>query len=239
VRLVVNASTGAVVQQLDYDEFGNVQATSFDTTCAPTAQYFPFQPFGFAGGLQDRDTGLVRFGARDYDPQVGRWIGKDLSRFAGGLNLYEYAGDDPINKVDRSGRNVNVLVWGLGTILCPECDAVALVGGIVAGGFVLGYAILNSEPGAQDPGGGGNCPVDPQPPDISDFNDPANPPGDDWEWRGPDAPGGPNGGWYNPETGETLHPDLDHGPPQGPHWDWIDPLGNGWRIGPDGTVTPK
>ncbi len=32
-----------------------------------------FQPFGFAGGLWDRDTGLVRFGARDYDPEVGRW----------------------------------------------------------------------------------------------------------------------------------------------------------------------
>ena len=28
-------------------------------------------PFGFAGGLHDRDTGLVRFGYRDYDPEVG------------------------------------------------------------------------------------------------------------------------------------------------------------------------
>jgi len=31
-----------------------------------------FQPFGFAGGLYDRDTNLVRFGARDYDPETGR-----------------------------------------------------------------------------------------------------------------------------------------------------------------------
>jgi RHS repeat-associated protein len=62
------------------------------------------QPFGFAGGLWDRDTGLVRFGARDYDPQVGRWISKDPSRFHGGdTNLYVYAGNDPVDKVDLSG----------------------------------------------------------------------------------------------------------------------------------------
>jgi len=104
VRLVVNASSGAIVQQLDYDEFGNILPSSFDTTCAPSAQCFPFQPFGFAGGLQDRDTGLVRFGARDYDPQVGRWISKDPSGFAGGdTNLDVYAGNDPINHIDPSG----------------------------------------------------------------------------------------------------------------------------------------
>ena len=60
-RLVVNAASGAVVQRIDYDEFGQVVQ---DTNPG-------FQPFGFAGGLYDRDTGLVRFGARDYDAKVG------------------------------------------------------------------------------------------------------------------------------------------------------------------------
>lgn len=36
-----------------------------------------FQPFGFAGGLYDWDTKLVRFGARDYDSGIGRWVAKD------------------------------------------------------------------------------------------------------------------------------------------------------------------
>ena len=36
-----------------------------------------FQPFGFAGGLYDPDTGLVRFGARDYDAETGRWTSKE------------------------------------------------------------------------------------------------------------------------------------------------------------------
>jgi RHS repeat-associated protein len=110
VRLVVNAATGAIVQELDYDEFGNVLQSSFDTTCAPNAQCFPFQPFGFAGGLQDRDTGIVRFGARDYDPQVGRWLSKDSSRFAGGLNFYGYAGGDPVNFIDPNGKIIVPIV---------------------------------------------------------------------------------------------------------------------------------
>ena len=64
-----------------------------------------FQPIGFAAGLYDRDTGLVRFGARDYDPTTGRWTGKDPILFAGQQsNLYVYAGNDPIDYRDATGR---------------------------------------------------------------------------------------------------------------------------------------
>ncbi len=60
--------------------------------------------FGFAGGLHDRDTSLVRFGARDYDPAIGRWTAKDPIDFAGGdLNLFGYVLGDPINGVDIFG----------------------------------------------------------------------------------------------------------------------------------------
>ncbi|MFN8514261.1 MAG: RHS repeat-associated core domain-containing protein [Chloroflexia bacterium] len=94
VRLVVNAATGQVVQRLDYDAFGNVTA---DTNPG-------FQPFGFAGGLYDRDTGLVRFGARDYDAATGRWTARDPIGFAGGqANLYAYTHGDPVNFTDLEG----------------------------------------------------------------------------------------------------------------------------------------
>ena len=72
---------------------------------AVTADSAPgFQPFGFAGGVSDTDVGLVRFGARDYDPTTGRWTTKDVSRFGGGLNFYDYAGLDPVNVVDPDGQ---------------------------------------------------------------------------------------------------------------------------------------
>jgi len=93
VRLVQNTSTGAVAERIDYDEFGNVLVDS-----APG-----FQPFAFAGGLRDLETGLMRFGARDYDPVTARWTAKDPLRFGGGLNFYQYNGGDPINGNDPSG----------------------------------------------------------------------------------------------------------------------------------------
>jgi RHS repeat-associated protein len=63
-----------------------------------------FQPFGYAGGLYDADTGLVRFGARDYDPEIGRWTAKDPIRFGGGDTLlYAYARSRSVNRADRSG----------------------------------------------------------------------------------------------------------------------------------------
>lgn len=106
-RLVVNTSTGQIVEQIDYDEFGNVLN---DTNSG-------FQPFGFAGGLYDEDTKLVRFGARDYNATVGRWMAKDPIGFGGGdPNLYGYVLNDPLNAIDPTGLQGNVCVCG------PEND---------------------------------------------------------------------------------------------------------------------
>ncbi len=108
VRRVVNAESGAVIQQLDYDAFGNVLV---DTNPG-------WQPLGFAAGLYDpgaRDPAcvlaggrycgaLVRFGARDYDPEVGQWSARDPVLFGGGdANLYAYTGNDPVQRTDPSG----------------------------------------------------------------------------------------------------------------------------------------
>jgi RHS repeat-associated protein len=96
VRLVINSATGQVVEQIDYDEFGR---RVNDTNPG-------FQPFGYAGGLQDQATGLVRFGMRDYDAEVGRWTTKDPARTPLGIaRSYEYSYSDPINYVDRGGNS--------------------------------------------------------------------------------------------------------------------------------------
>jgi RHS repeat-associated protein len=93
-RVVVRVADGTIAQRMTFDESGRVLQ---DTTPG-------FQPFGFAGGLSDRDTGLVRFGARDYDSHTGRWTATDAVRFAGGqANLYGYSFGDPVNYVDPNG----------------------------------------------------------------------------------------------------------------------------------------
>lgn len=118
-RLVVNSATGAVAQRMDYDSFGNVTQ---DT--APG-----FQPFGFAGGLYDRDTKLLRFGARDYDPLTGRWTAKDPIGFAGGdANLYAYVAGDSVNFIDIQGSSPIIAAAIIGGIIGAGLDIAAQLG---------------------------------------------------------------------------------------------------------------
>ena len=149
VRLVIDVATGTVVQRIDYDEFGVVLADSNPG----------FQPFGFAGGMYDPDTGLVRFGARDYDAAIGRWTAKDPIGFGGrDGNLYRYASANPLNRTDPTGRFSLLSAFGgasLGGVLnvalslsdpnaTQEEVVRALVSGSVSGffaGFGAGPAI--------------------------------------------------------------------------------------------------
>lgn len=95
IRRVVDTATGEVVQAFDFDAYGRVLR---DTNPG-------FQPFGYAAGHYDPQTGLVRYGARDYDAAIGRWLAKDPSLIAGGdTNLYAYVDGDPIGYVDPDGR---------------------------------------------------------------------------------------------------------------------------------------
>lgn len=115
-RLIVNVADGSIAQRMDFDEFGNL---TNDTNPG-------FQPFGFAGGLYDRGTGLTRFGARDYDPEVGRWTGKDPIMFRGrDSNLYAYSVGDPINFFDPTGE-----------IIAPLVPAIILGAGATIAGVV-------------------------------------------------------------------------------------------------------
>lgn len=94
VRMIVDIESGELVQRIDYDEFGRIVLNTNPG----------FQPFGFAGGIYDPQTELLRFGARDYSPLAGRWVQKDRARFeTGALNMYEYVGGDPVNLIDVSG----------------------------------------------------------------------------------------------------------------------------------------
>jgi len=55
------------------------------------------------GGLYDADTGLVRFGARDYYAKLGRWTSKDPILLDDGTNVFAYVGADHVNWVDPEG----------------------------------------------------------------------------------------------------------------------------------------
>lgn len=119
VRLVINVATGQIIQRMDYDEFGSVTQDSNPG----------FQPFGFAGGIYDRDTGLVRLGARDYDPISERWTTKDPAGFEGGENFYLYGAGDPVNTIDVTGEAPFLVVpAGIGAYARCTASCTALAG---------------------------------------------------------------------------------------------------------------
>ena len=95
-RFVVDDATGSVVKTIGYDTFGHQRTDS-----APSFVL----PIGYAGGIYDPTTGLVRMGRRDYDPSTGRWTARDPAFLTGGqLNLYAYVESSPIGLRDPSGQ---------------------------------------------------------------------------------------------------------------------------------------
>jgi RHS repeat-associated protein len=143
VRLVVNTSTGYIRQRLEYDAWGNVLV---DTNQG-------FQPFGFAGGLYDPDTKLLRFGARDYDGSVGRWTCKDPQTSTVSVgSLYTYCQGDPVNYIDPSGLfSLRSFLCGIAravlTTVVSAAAAVAVVAALpveAATAAILAAAVLGS-----------------------------------------------------------------------------------------------
>jgi RHS repeat-associated protein len=112
-----------VVKRIDYDSFGNIITDSNEVFKIP---------IGFAGGLHDRDTGFVRLGFRDYDPDIGRWTAKDPIFFAGGdTDLYGYVLNDPINLIDPLGLEFSDILPGIKK---------AIVEGTRGGAYAVGEA---------------------------------------------------------------------------------------------------
>ena len=101
-RYVVNVANASDVPfSASYSAFGAVTGAGLD-----------WLVFGFAGGIYDADTGLLRYGLRDFDPALGRATARDPARFTGGTNLWVYAANDPVNQRDPTG--------GLPSMECVE-----------------------------------------------------------------------------------------------------------------------
>ncbi len=94
--VVIADGEGKPVRETEYDAYGKVLRDSNPSFALA---------IGYAGGLSDPLTGLVHFGKRDYEPEEGRFTERDPSLFGGGLNLYAYAGDDPIDNSDPTGMS--------------------------------------------------------------------------------------------------------------------------------------
>ncbi len=55
------------------------------------------------GAYTDTETGLVLMGHRYYDAGTGRFLTRDPIGYNGGINLYGFTGNNPVNESDPSG----------------------------------------------------------------------------------------------------------------------------------------
>jgi RHS repeat-associated protein len=126
VAALVNTGNGSIAAQYEYGAFGElIRATG------PMASV---NPFLFSTEYRDAESGFYYYGCRYYNPTTGRWIGRDpAEEEVGGLNLYGFVGNSPLNYVDWLGLEWKVSRTGGGraTATCDCGDTVATLAAII------------------------------------------------------------------------------------------------------------
>jgi len=106
-------SNSGTVQSTDlYDSYGSRTGT--------TSQPDPWGYEAQEGYTTDTETGMLLLTHRFYDPSNGRFLTRDPMGYSGGINLYGYVKNNPINFTDPTG-------YWIGTALCDLCDVVSVI----------------------------------------------------------------------------------------------------------------
>ena len=121
--------TGAAVRYYDYNDLGSVANTTTSSGAATSS--YSYDAFGnqltpqitsdtnrylFSTKEFDSRSGLDYFGARYYDPEIGRWLTPDPLGMVDGPNTYLYVNNNPVNLVDPYGLVGVVLTGNPGTL---------------------------------------------------------------------------------------------------------------------------
>jgi len=93
-------SNGATVAEYGYDPYGE--------TILESGVLKDLFKIRFSSKYLDVETSDYNFGRRFYDPWLGRWLSPDPIEERGGINLYCFAANDPINNVDALGEVILV-----------------------------------------------------------------------------------------------------------------------------------
>ncbi|HEY0762426.1 MAG TPA: RHS repeat-associated core domain-containing protein [Pyrinomonadaceae bacterium] len=121
---------GNVVERMQYEPFGGGSGSTLTR-------------YGYAGRERDGATGLLYYRARWYDSEQGRFLSEDPAGLAVGLNLYTYAGNNPIFYNDPFGLSIGTFFEGL---------AVGVFEGVASA--ILAYFVLGALSAAAGATGG-------------------------------------------------------------------------------------
>ena len=139
---LVNAANGNISAKYEYGPFGEVFCSVGDMA--------KVNPFGFLTKYTDNETDLLYYGYRYYSPALGRWLSRDPIEEQGGLNLYGFVNNDPVNGYDILGlmrwvellEHVEKLDAFWKGIKCCCCEKTFLVAEIT--GFSSGETITHT-----------------------------------------------------------------------------------------------
>ena len=110
-----------IVARWQYDAWGNV----VDEEIASDAAALASLRYRFQGREWSVATGLINFRMRWYDAETGCWLSKDPIGLSGGMNVYAFCGNKPVNSTDPSGLAFWVRFGGFFQMIGGAAEAAA------------------------------------------------------------------------------------------------------------------
>ena len=99
ITQLISSTTGAIINKYEYNPFGAL-AVNNETVD---------NPFKFSSEYNEKETGLVYYNYRFYDPSNGKWLSRDPIEEFGGANVYSINGNDTVDSIDLLGLREK---WG-------------------------------------------------------------------------------------------------------------------------------
>ena len=247
VEAIVN-SGGTIVVRYYYDAWGNILDVS--GTLADTIG--EANPIRYRGYVYDAETGYYYLNSRYYDPDLCRFISADSqlndNESLLGANLFAYCYNNPANMIDADGREpISITLM----LLCFVCSAIMTYGTVTLVSSDWFQASWNNMLNGINRAISDTINVfeglvaklifteDNDVPDVDYPGDDPTVAPEGYEWRGSGEKGSKEGNYYNPDDDTSLHPDLQHPAPIGPHWDFKDSAGKWWRLREGKVPMPK
>lgn len=110
VTALVNAS-GTLQASYKYDPYGRYLGGSGGLAAANVMRFSSKPWVAFAGSTT---AGLYSYGYRFYDPYLQRWVNRDPIEESGGINVYSFVGNRPLDGIDVLGLDLHPVQapWG-------------------------------------------------------------------------------------------------------------------------------